>query len=222
MSNQRFYEEGDAEEILRMASRESVTGGMSRDRLLETAAELGISPEAVQRAEEQLQKKREADRITDEENALRKEFRQSRRRSFWNDFVSYIGTNAALVGVWWFTGHGHFWPGWVLGFWGIHLVTEFFETFLNGNDEAKFRRWLRRRNRKMGMKEMMVRAEPVLDDYFARKPGEKLGAIKELGERLNIDLRDAKDIVETYEAEEQKSGPVIGVRIGRETPKRVD
>ena len=38
-----------------------------------------------------------------------------RRREFWQDLVSYVIVNAALIGVWAITGAGYFWPGWAIG-----------------------------------------------------------------------------------------------------------
>ena len=37
--------------------------------------------------------------------------------------------NAALIGVWAITGAGYFWPGWVLGAWGIGLLFHAWATF---------------------------------------------------------------------------------------------
>jgi len=199
--SERHYNEQDSEEILRIASREAATGGMSRDRLVETAAELGIPPEAVARAEEQLIKKREADRIQAEEAELRKQYEQERRSSFRNDLFSYLGTNAGLIGIWWMSGHGYFWPGWVLVGWGIGLVSDFLTTFFN-RDESKFQRWKRRRHRKaMGSSSMGDRAMPVLDDLTSAGEISKIDAIKELRDRLSLDLRDAKDMADKYEQE---------------------
>jgi hypothetical protein len=36
--------------------------------------------------------------------------------------VTYIVVNAFLVGIWAFNGSGYFWPGWILGAWGLGLV----------------------------------------------------------------------------------------------------
>lgn len=222
MSNQQFYDDNDAEEILRLASRDAVAGGMSRERLMQTAAELGITPEAVARAEKQLTTKREADRIQLEEVELRKQFRKERRRSFFNDLGSYLGVNTFMIGIWLFTSgiHSYFWPGWVLGGWGIGLVSDFWDTFVAGDDEKKFQRWLKRRNRTMGSSDIMLRATPILDEFFAtHHPDEKLNAIKELRDRLNLDLRDAKDAVDQYSvdrkpglATEPNLGPNLGSR----------
>jgi len=51
------------------------------------------------------------------------------RRAFWQDLVSYVIVNAALIGIWAITGAGYFWPGWVLFAWGIGLVFHAWNTF---------------------------------------------------------------------------------------------
>lgn len=199
MNENRQYSEQDAEEILRIASRDAGMGGMTRDRLVETAAELGISPEAVAKAEEQLVLKREAERVEQEDQELRKQFEKEQRGSFMADFYSYLGVNAGLIGIWAMTGGNYFWPKWVLLGWGIGLVTDFVSKFFN-KDETKFQRWKRRRHRKaMGSEQMGDRSTPVLDEITAAGEISKIEAIKELRERLSLDLRDAKDMADQYE-----------------------
>lgn len=201
MNENTHYNDSDAEEILRIASREASAGGMSRDRLVQTAAELGISPEAVAKAEEQLVLKREADRVRYEDEELRAQFEKERKGSFITDLLSYLGVNAGMIGVWWFTGGlgTYFWPKWVLLFWGIGVATDFYNTFFN-KDETKFQRWKRRRHRKaMGSEQMGDRSIPVLDELTASGEITKIEAIKELRDRLSLDLRDAKDMADQYE-----------------------
>ena len=41
----------------------------------------------------------------------------------------YVIVNAGLIGVWAITGAGYFWPGWVLGGWGIGLLFHAWATF---------------------------------------------------------------------------------------------
>ena len=48
--------------------------------------------------------------------------RAEKKRKFRADLVAYIVINAFLVVVWAITGHGYFWPGWVLGVWGVFLI----------------------------------------------------------------------------------------------------
>lgn len=199
MNENRHYSDQDAEEILRIASRDSAMGGMSRERMLETAAELGISPEAVAKAEEQLVLKREAERVESEDRELRKQFEAEKRGTFLTDFYSYLGVNAALVGIWAATGANYFWPKWVILGWGIAVVADYIATFVN-KDETKFQRWKRRRHRKaMASEQMGDRSIPVLDEITSAGEITKIEAIKELRERLSLDLRDAKDMADQYE-----------------------
>lgn len=50
--------------------------------------------------------------------------RVERKRKLRGDFVAYVVINAFLIGVWAATGHGYFWPGWVLGGWGVLLLLD--------------------------------------------------------------------------------------------------
>jgi len=45
-----------------------------------------------------------------------------KKRDFWGHVAAYIIVNAFLVGLWYFTGAGYFWPGWVIGGWGIGVA----------------------------------------------------------------------------------------------------
>lgn len=45
------------------------------------------------------------------------------------DFVSYVVINLALVVAWALTGFGYFWPGWVLGIWGVFLVLDVWSVY---------------------------------------------------------------------------------------------
>ena len=44
------------------------------------------------------------------------------RQGFWWFLVVYIVVNLFLVGVWFFTGMGYFWPAWAMGGMGIALI----------------------------------------------------------------------------------------------------
>ena len=55
--------------------------------------------------------------------------RAVRKRKFRGDLVAYLVINAFLVGVWAVTGFGYFWPGWVLGAWGVFLVLDAWDVF---------------------------------------------------------------------------------------------
>src|SRR5688500_14898780 len=115
MSGQQFYEEGEAEEILRRAISETHSGVVDRERLVSMAAELGISEQALSRAEArhvQERGTREAARL---EEQSRQEYRRHRRSSFWGELSSYVVACLVFTGLWYFTGQGYFWPGWIMG-----------------------------------------------------------------------------------------------------------
>ena len=44
------------------------------------------------------------------------------KREFKMHIGAYAVINAMLIVVWAMSGHGHFWPGWVLAFWGVGLA----------------------------------------------------------------------------------------------------
>ncbi len=48
--------------------------------------------------------------------------RLTARRDFATHAITYLVFNTALVVVWYLTGHGYFWPGWLIGVWGAGLL----------------------------------------------------------------------------------------------------
>lgn len=52
------------------------------------------------------------------------------KRDLTSHFVAYVVINAFFVGMWAFTGHGYFWPAWVIGGWGVGLVLHFWDVYL--------------------------------------------------------------------------------------------
>jgi len=52
------------------------------------------------------------------------------RRDFWAHLVTYVVFNGAMVIVWYVTGHGYFWPGWLLGLWGAGLVMHAWDVWI--------------------------------------------------------------------------------------------
>jgi fatty acid desaturase len=69
---------------------------------------------------------REVSRSAEYEEARR---RVEKRRKFRADLVAYVVINAGLIAVWAATGFGYFWPGWVLGGWGVLLLLDAWNTF---------------------------------------------------------------------------------------------
>jgi hypothetical protein len=51
------------------------------------------------------------------------------RRDFATHVVTYLVVNVGLVLIWFVTGHGYFWPGWVLGGWAIGVALHAWEVY---------------------------------------------------------------------------------------------
>ena len=47
-----------------------------------------------------------------------------KKNKLWNDLAAYILINLFLIGIWAVSGLGYFWPGWVLGGWGVLLALD--------------------------------------------------------------------------------------------------
>jgi 2TM domain len=73
--------------------------------------------------------------------------RVERKQKFRSDVVAYVCINAFLVSIWAFSGHGYFWPGWVLGGWAVGLLLDGWNLFYRKPiTDADVDRELRRRN----------------------------------------------------------------------------
>ena len=141
---QEFYQEDEAEEILRLAARRGVTGGMSREVLLRVAGEVGISAEEVEQAERQLAGQRE-------DVSVAVEFRRKQRVDFAEQLASLLGTSALVTGIWYFIGHhGFFWPGIVMLAMGVNVIKDVPKHFFPGGSayQQAFAKWKAKRARK--------------------------------------------------------------------------
>jgi len=198
--SERFYDENEAEEILRLAARDGASGRVDKDRLISMAAELGISPEAVERAEAEIVQKKEAERLETIEKAERQEYRRYRRGVLWSSLGSFFGMSLFFVGIWFFSGHdGGFWPVWIIFPWGFGIFPQIVSVFTGGSDRD-YQRWRRRRLRRELNEETEPQVRQVLDE-LARRPDlqhRKIDVIKELRERTGVGLATAKEAVEQY------------------------
>lgn len=84
------------------------------------------------------------DEPTDDERAVARRRIQA-RRDFGAHVVTYVVVNGLLLVIWALTGGGYFWPGWVLGGWGIALVLHAWDLFFRhpvteGDVEDELRR----------------------------------------------------------------------------------
>lgn len=72
--------------------------------------------------------------------------RVEKRHKLHADFVAYVVINLALVVAWAAAGFGYFWPGWVLGFWGVFLLLDAWNVYSRRPvTEAEIDEELRRR-----------------------------------------------------------------------------
>jgi hypothetical protein len=148
---QSFYNEDEAQEILRLAARDSTSGGMSHDELVKAAGELGIPAEAILNAEQEIKKQRAAQQLEVEEKALRREFDIYQKRRFYKELADCFSMVAICTLVWYFTRSHYFWPMWVMLGGGIGVVSAFSRIFLNPlRKERAYERWQRKRNRQAG------------------------------------------------------------------------
>ncbi len=195
----RFYDDNEAEEILRLAARDGGSGRLDKERLLSMAAELGITPEAVERAESELVLKKESDAKAKIDADERAEYRKHRRSVLWGSVGSYVSVCALVVAIWFFTGYkGGFWPFWVIFPWGFGVAPQFFRR----SSERDFERWRRRRRGEtdpQAINESTMRA--VLDELASRGETDRLSVIRELRVRTGVQLSVAKEAVDEYAAE---------------------
>ena len=128
----------DIEAILKIAV--SQAGGIEaqslRERLMLSAAELGLTPEQVAAAEDQwaAQEKERRDLA---------EFAAYRKRAFWNRFVSFAILGASLLAINLLTDRSILWAPWLLLFMGLSIIRRAIGTFFPGSDrfQTAFERW---------------------------------------------------------------------------------
>jgi uncharacterized membrane protein len=55
------------------------------------------------------------------------------KKGFYSHLAAYVIVNLMLIAIWYFTGASHFWPMWVLLFWGIGVIINAIAVF-SGRD----------------------------------------------------------------------------------------
>jgi len=149
MAQQRFRDSDPVEEILNIAL-ENQGGGPDmamRQRLLTSAAELGISEDAALAAQKQWLEQRK-------QLAEQQEYRAHVTRSLYTHLGIYAVVNVFLVLMNMLTDHGKIdwavWPllGWGIGV-GVHLVAALVQLKNPGGDE--FEQWRKERGTSKGI-----------------------------------------------------------------------
>ncbi|HWA83864.1 MAG TPA: 2TM domain-containing protein [Fimbriimonadaceae bacterium] len=150
MPGEKFYDEKEAEEILRLAAGDSQSiTAMTRERLLATASELGITEDAVIRAEQKLAEKR-ADEERQKANAAEyAEFKASRWRQIFSGIGGWLSTSVMLLGINFLTAHAITWAIWPVGVWGFIELIYLLDAIFTPKNDREFERWKRRRRRRV-------------------------------------------------------------------------
>ncbi len=134
------YTQEDIQQILHIAIAQQVdTGEFSREQLLEIAAELGISPQLLQIAEQEWQQQQSLQR-------QRQDFDTYRRHYLRQSGIKYLIVNSFLVGLNALMGFSTPWSLYVLLFWGLGLSLKTWKVYASrGEDyERAFQQWYRR------------------------------------------------------------------------------
>jgi hypothetical protein len=138
MARQRYQDSDPVEEILRIAMQNQGGPDLAlRQRLLASAAELGISEQAVLQAEQQWQEQKQREEELEE-------YRAHTLRSLNTHLGIFVVVNMMLVFMDLLSTHGHItwsvWPilGWGIGL-GCHLVAAMVQIKNPGGEE--FQTW---------------------------------------------------------------------------------
>src|SRR5688500_13463818 len=132
------HEEDAVQEILKRAMHIDLQKRTREDALRVSAAELGISEEALAQAEVQcLRERAEKDEI--------EEFKAHQRRGYWQHLTSYVIINGFLIAINLLNWNGHFWAAYPLLGWGIGIMFHTVNSFNTHSEEyqKEFERWKR-------------------------------------------------------------------------------
>lgn len=137
MLRHEHLDDRSMQEILARAAEIDGNADYDLEILEKTAAELGISAQAVRQAREE--HKRGA-----EERRLREQFRLERAAGFRNHLVPYVVVNIFLHAINFITDRGDYWAIFPLLGWGIGLAIHGFHALGKSGPafEADFRAWL--------------------------------------------------------------------------------
>ncbi len=197
------FSDQEAEEILRVASRSSHPGdeGMSRRRLMETAAELGITPEQVLAAEQEVLQKQE-------QEAFRAEYHAQNIVDFKGHLATYLAVNAVLVAIWLSQSHVvawmSFWPIYTIAGWGLGVILHARATFNRESEEyqAGYEKWLEKKLRKQKRKQLSMqiqtKVESLISEILTVNPRGRSSAVSTLREQIGLHATEAKKAVDDF------------------------
>ena len=140
----QHYTEEEANEILQRAVERQVgTGGMSRDQLLKLATEIGVSPEALDRAEAEWS-------VESQERGLQKAFNEERRGKWRVDLLTYIATCTFLALLNRAVSPWFFWAIFPILGMGLRVVLDAIKVHhpVGEEYEREFQNWLEKREKR--------------------------------------------------------------------------
>lgn len=143
-----IYNQEDIQQILQLAiARQANDGEFSREQLLEIAAELDISPECLQLAEQDWQ-------IKQGEIVKRQDFNIYRRKKLQKNAGNYVIVNSFLVLLNLINTGSLSWSLYVLLFWGLGLGLKAWNTYNTDNEEYEkaFQLWSRNQQLRQSIK----------------------------------------------------------------------
>lgn len=137
------YEDSEIQDILKRAIALDATRIVRQDTLERTAAELGISPEALAEAER-------AHVLEREQQLEMQEFKRHFQRPFYEHLASYLVVNTFLVAINLFTTHsGKIWAIFPILGWGIGIAMHAFTTFFPNSSEfeKEYAKWKKKKRK---------------------------------------------------------------------------
>ncbi len=134
------YDSEDIQQILQMALAQKQEGEFSQEQLLEMASELNISPQMLEKAEEQWLTQRS-------EQRQRRAFNNFRRQGFSKHLISFVAVNSFLILLNLFTSPSYFWAIFPLLGWGLGLFFHGWGILHNQGKayEQAFQKWCSQR-----------------------------------------------------------------------------
>ena len=161
MAENEFFEPAEAEEILRRAVRtDNVQGKLSRDQLIESAAEMGIAPEAVALAIENLHQERGGQLEGAQREREWATWLQERRAKVLESVGGSLSIAVFLAGINFLTSgmklsESFTWSKWPVGFFVVIALCEVIEYLFKRPTEAEFEKW----RQKLGKKKRKANQE---------------------------------------------------------------
>ncbi|MEH2026193.1 2TM domain-containing protein [Nostoc sp.] len=134
------YDSEDIQQILQIALAQKQEGEFSHQQLIEMASELNISPQILEKAEQQWLSQRS-------DQHQQRAFNNVRRQGFTAHLISFLAVNSFLILLNLFTSPSYFWAIFPLLGWGLGL---FFHGLGISQNEGKayeqaFQKWCSQR-----------------------------------------------------------------------------